>query len=322
MKKLAILTLCAAALHSGAARAEDVVRLGNQRFVPYGTIAYMKEIAPRYGLRIEEKIFDKGIDMIPALMSDQLDVAAAAADAAIAQRATGAKTYVVAGFAKGSARLISRADLDLKTVADLKGKKVGVARGSAVELLLLAELAKHNLTWSEKGDRDVTIVYKPYTDLNGALEAKHLDAVLQSEPYATQALHKGFGKEILKPYDTALGEPVRVLVMTEKLYKERPEVAEKVLRVFVEATKTFNRDTKLAEKYVREDLFKGKLTAQEFRDAIDNSDWIYDVSGKNIQVTTDLMMKYGVGRMVKPPVAAEWVKLDLLQKAKDAAGVK
>jgi NitT/TauT family transport system substrate-binding protein len=34
------------------------------------------------------------------------------------------------------------------------------------------------------------------------------------------------------------------------------------------------------------------------------------------------MQKYGVGRMAKPPRAADWVKLDLLQKAKTALKVK
>jgi NitT/TauT family transport system substrate-binding protein len=35
-----------------------------------------------------------------------------------------------------------------------------------------------------------------------------------------------------------------------------------------------------------------------------------------------LMQKYGVGRMVRPPKAADWVKLDLLQNAKTALNVK
>jgi NitT/TauT family transport system substrate-binding protein len=315
-RALTLLALGAAVLAAGPTRAEDVVRLGNQKFVIYGAVGYMKEIAPKFGLRIEEKVFDKGIDMIPGLMSGDLDVAASAADAAIAARAAGTPTYLVAGFAKGSARLLSRADLDLKSVQALKGKRVGVARGSAVELLLLAELAKHDLTWSEKGDRDVTIVYLPYGELNGALEQKKLDAILQSEPQSTQAIHKGFAKEILKPYDTPLGEPVRVLVMTEKLYKEKPDVALRFMRCFVEATRLFQKDHKLAEEYTRERVFGGKLTAQEFRDAMENADLVTDISGKHVQITTDLMMKYGVGRMLKPPVAAEWVKLDLLEKVK------
>ena len=42
----------------------------------------------------------------------------------------------------------------------------------------------------------------------------------------------------------------------------------------------------------------------------------------HIQVTTDLMVKYGVGKMTTPPVAADWVKLDPLKQAKTKLGVK
>jgi NitT/TauT family transport system substrate-binding protein len=34
------------------------------------------------------------------------------------------------------------------------------------------------------------------------------------------------------------------------------------------------------------------------------------------------MAKYGVGKMANPPKAADWVKLDLLAKAKAELGVK
>jgi NitT/TauT family transport system substrate-binding protein len=316
MKKTFRIALCALAALAGTARAEDVVRLGNQKFVIYGAVAYMKQLAPKYGLRIEERVYDKGIDMIPALNAGELDIAASAADAAVVARAGGAKTYVVAGFAKGSARLLSRADLGMKKIAELKGKRVGVARGGVVELLLAAELSKHGLTWSDRPGRDVTVVYMPYGELNAGLESKKVDAILQSEPYAAQAIHKGVGKEMLKPYDTELGEPVRVLVMTEAMYQQKPEVALRVMKCFVEATRAFKKDRKLAEKFIREELFKGQLTAEGFRDAIENAEFTYDVSPHHVQVTTDLMLKYGIGRMVTPPAATDWVKLDLLEKAK------
>jgi NitT/TauT family transport system substrate-binding protein len=38
---------------------------------------------------------------------------------------------------------------------------------------------------------------------------------------------------------------------------------------------------------------------------------------EHIELTTQLMQKYGVGRMAAPPRAADWVKLDLLAKAEE-----
>jgi NitT/TauT family transport system substrate-binding protein len=320
--KRTLLAAVFSVLFAGAVHAQDVVRLGNLKFAHYGAVWYMKEIAPKYGLKIEEKVFAKGLDIIPAILAGEIDIAASALDAAIAGRAAGAPIYVVAGFAKGGVRIVGRSDLNLKTVGDLKGRKVGVARGGAQELCLLAELAKAGLTWSDRGDKDVQILYLAYADINGALLNKSIDAMCQSEPQSTQAISKGFGKEIVRPYDTPIGEPVRALVMTEKMYNSRSDVAPRVLKCFVEATQTFLAQPELAEKYVRENVFKDQLTDQEYKDAMSNAAFTYDITPQHVQVTTDLMVKYGVGRMEKPPMAREWVKTNLLKAARKSLGAK
>jgi len=303
------------------ASAADVVHLGNLKFAHYGAVSYMKEIAPKYGLKIEEKVFAKGIDIIPAILSGDIDIAASALDGAISGRAAGAAVYVVAGFSKGGVRIVGRSDLNLKTVRDLKGRLVGVARGGAQELCLLAELSKAGLTWSDKGDKDVHIVYLAYADLNGALLGKNIDAMCQSEPQSAQAIAKGFGREIIKPYDTPMGEPVRALVMTEAMYRQK-ELAARVLKCFVEATRTFLANPALAEQYVRENLFKGQLSHEEYVDAMSNAAFTYDITVKHVQVTTDLMVKLGVGRITNPPRARDWVKTDLLDAARKSVAAK
>ncbi|PHI29405.1 ABC transporter substrate-binding protein [Budvicia aquatica] len=294
----------------------DVVRLGNLKFAHYGAISYMKEIAPKYNLKIEEFMFAKGIDIAPAIVSGQIDIAASAVDAAISTRAQGIPIYIIAGFAKGGARVVVGKDSTFKSVSDLKGKKLGVARGGAQELLILAELDKHGLTWSDRPGKDVRIVYMAYADLNQALQAGNLDAISQSEPQASQAINMGYGVELLKPYDTPVGMPIRALVMTEAMYKDKPDVAARVLALFVEATNTFIQQPELAEKYVREEMFKNQISSQDYQDAIGNSPFSYDITVEHVQITTDLMKKYGIGRMSSPPVAADWVKVDLLDAAK------
>lgn len=320
--RLVVILLAALLLLPALSFAEDVVRLGNLKFAHYGAVSYMKEHCGKFGLKVEEIIFPKGIDMFPAIVRGDVDIAASAADAAIANRAGKGPIYAVAGFAKGGARLVSRADLNLKNVADLKGKKVGVARGGAQELLLAAELSKAGLTWSDKPGQDVLIVYLPFGDLNQALLQKQIDAMCQSEPQSSQAINKGYGTEILKPYDTPMGEPVRVLVMTEKLYNDRPDVARRVLECFVDSTQYFIKNPDVARKYVVNQMFKGQITDDDYNDAMNNASFTYDVTAKHIQITTDLMVKYGIGKMTTPPIADEWVKLDLLQKAKKKLWVK
>ncbi|MFS4460798.1 ABC transporter substrate-binding protein [Bdellovibrio sp. HCB2-146] len=319
---LSFFVLLILSIYNFDAQAQDLVRVGNLKFAHYGAISYMTEICGKYGLKVQERVFPKGIDIMPAIIAGEIDVAASAADAAIAGRAGGVPIFAVAGFAKGGARIVVRPDQEFKSVADFKGKKVGVARGGAQELLLLAELAKVNLTWSDQPGKDVRIVYMAFADLNQALQAKNIDAMAQSEPQASQAINKGFGKELLKPYDTPMGEPIRTLVMTEKMYKDKKSVAERFMKCFVESTKTFIEKPDLAEKFVREKMFKGQITSQDFKDAIGNSPYSYDLSEDHIQITTDFMQKYGVGRMKNPPKAKDWVKLDLLAQAKKDLGVK
>ena len=301
--------------------AQDVVRLGNLKFAHYGAVSYMKEIAPKYKLKVEERMFAKGIDITPAIVAGEIDASASALDAAAAGRAAGVPIVVVAGFAKGGARIVVGAKTGIRSLKELKGRKVGVARGGAQELLLLAELAQVGLTWSDKPGKDVLVLYLPFADLNQALMAGNIDAMCQSEPYSSQAINKQFGVELMKPYDTPLGEPIRALVITEKLYKERRDVAQRFLLCFVEATKKFIDEPAFAEKYVRESMFKNQITSDDYQDAIGNSPFSYDMSLEHAQITVDLMARYGVGKMANPPKAADWVKLDLLAEAKKQLGI-
>jgi NitT/TauT family transport system substrate-binding protein len=301
---------------TGLAHAEDIVRLGNLKFAHFGAVSYMKEIAPKYGVKIEERIFAKGADIMPAIVSGDIDVSASGSDAAIAARAAGVPIYVVAGFSRGGARIVAAPELKARHMTDLKGKRIGVSRGGAQELMLLAELAKNGMTWSDKPGKDVQIVYLGFADLNQALASKQIDAICQSEPQSTEAIRKGFGMEVIKPYDTPIGKSVRSLVMTEKMYKENPVLAQKVLRIFVEATTKFLSSPTLAENYVRNNLFKSQLTSEDYRTSMENAEFTYDITTAEIQNMTDMMKQFGMGRMTSPPKAEEWVKLDMLQKAK------
>jgi NitT/TauT family transport system substrate-binding protein len=305
-----------------SSHAQEVVRLGNLKLAHYGAVSYIKEIAPQCGIKVEEKIFAKGPDVMQAIVANELDVGATASEAAISGRASGIPIFVVAGFATGGARLVAAPDAGIKSVADLKGKKVGVTRGGIQEILLFAELAKVGLTASDKPGKDVEVVYLGYPDLNQALLTKNLTVIMQTEPQSSQAINNKFGVEVLKPYDTPIGSPVRTLVFTEKFYKERRPVAEKFMQCFVRATKAFIDDPKLASKYVRETLFRGQVSEADFDAAIGNSPYSYDITPEHIQITSDLMASTGVGKFAKPPVAKDYVKTDLLDAAKKAVGVK
>lgn len=306
-----------AAVAGGAASAQEVVRVGNLKLAHFAGVSYMKEIAASCGITIDLKLFPKGPDVMQAILAGELDVGATASEAAISGRGNGAPIYIVGGFASGGARLLATPESGIKSVTDMKGKRVGVTRGSIQEVLLAAELGKNGMS-----AKDINIIYLGYPDLNQALLQKQVDAIMQTEPQSAQAIARGFGIEVLKPYDTPVGSPIRTLVMSEKFYKEHSDAAKKLMDCFVKAQKTFMNDPKAAEKFVTQDVFKGQLTAEEFQEALANSPYTLEMSADHIQKTTDVMAKYGVGKMSTPAKAEDWVKLDLLDTAKASNGVK
>ncbi len=324
MKKLAGVLLGLAVLCApNPAGADEVVKVGALKAVHYSALWYLPEVGPKYGLRFEVIEFKKGLDAMEAMKTGAIDIASSAADGAIAARASGVPIYIVSGFSKGGIMIVGRSDLALGSVADLKGKKVGAVRGGAQELALLMELAKAGLTSSDKGDKDVQLVYlTSYPSLNEALATKNVDAICQIEPQAAIAVAKGFGKEILRPYGSGLGMPVKVVTMTAKFHDERRAVAAKAMQAFVEATKLFLEKPEIPKRFYSEVVFKGNLTPGEYDAAVANSPFCVDLTVEHVQQTIDAMMKYGVGRMTAPPSAKDFVKLDLLVAARSAVGMR
>ena len=298
------------------ATAQEVVRVGNLKLAHFAGVSYIGQIAQSCGIKVDIKLFPKGPDVMQAIIAGELDVGATASEAVISARGNGAPIYIVGGFAKGGARLLATPESGIKSVADLKGKKVGVTRGSIQEVLLAAVLGDAGMKSS-----DIQTTYLLYPDLNQALLQKQVDAIMQTEPQSSQAIARGFGVEVMKPYGTPVGSPIRTMVMTEKFYNERKDLAAKFMACFVKAQKTFMDQPDVAEKFVTQDLFKGQVTAEEFKAAIGNSPYTIEMSAEHIQKVTDVMAKYGVGKMAKPPVATEWVKTDLLHAARAFVGI-
>jgi NitT/TauT family transport system substrate-binding protein len=296
---------------------KDIVRLGTMKFAHYGAIWYMPAIAEKYNLKIEFKELKTPPDVYEAMKAGQIDIGGSSSESAIQARAAGIPLYIVAGFDKGGSRIIGRTDESLKSIADLKGKKVAVVSGGTQQIGLLAELEKAGLKWTGS-DKDVEVIYiKGYAAVNEALANKQVDAVCQSEPYGTVAISKGFGKEIKKPYDTPMGEPLRSVTMTEEFYNGNKDVVDRVMKCFVEATETFMKHPEVGEKFVRETVFKGQLTSEEYKAAIDNSPFSFEMNEKYVQETANYMAKFKIGNTdeLSKLKAADFVKLDALNKA-------
>src|SRR5450830_192162 len=86
MNKQLIAAAAMAVLATGVslnAAAQEVVRLGNLKFAHYGAVSYIKEIAPKCGIKVDEKVFPKGPDVMQGILAGELDVGTTASEAAI-----------------------------------------------------------------------------------------------------------------------------------------------------------------------------------------------------------------------------------------------
>ena len=69
-------------------------------------------------------------------------------------------------------------------------------------------------------------------------------------------------------------------------------------------------------------MFKNQISAEDYKDAMSNASFTYDITLDHVQITADLMKKYGVGKLTAAPMAKDWVRLDLLDKAKKELNIK
>jgi NitT/TauT family transport system substrate-binding protein len=309
----AVAALVFALMCGAAAHAHERVRLGNLTSVQSGALSYVKEIAARCDIQVEETMFADDAAVMRALAARELDVgASASAISAIAARAGGTPLYIVAAYARGGVRLFARRGQEVRSWQALKGKKVAVTPGSIAELLLMAALDEAALP---RGS--VQPVFLASSAQGAALLGKQVGALMQSDP---QPVDRRQWTEVLRPYETAIGEPVRTVVMTEAFYHRKRALAEKFMACYVLAVKAFADDQALAERYVRDVMFKGRLGSAAYAESLASAPYIVDVSMRQIQITTDAMVRTGLTPMAHPPLAREWVRTDLLEAARKSPG--
>jgi len=125
--------------------------------------------------------------------------------------------------------LVTRPNSGIKTVADLKGKRVAVTRGTDPYIFLLRSLAAVGLS-----EKDIRPVLVQHADGRTALERGDVDAWAGLDPMMAETeLEKG---SVLF-YRNADANTYGVLNVREAFAKEHPEIVIRVLRQYERARK-------------------------------------------------------------------------------------
>ena len=151
-----------------------------------------KRLAP-LGVAVKWVDFPAGPQMLEGLNVGAIDVGFVGEAPPIFAQAAGAK-FVYLGFdpaAPEAEALVVPKDSPLKSVVDLKGKKVALNKGSNVHYLLVKLLEKNGLKYT-----DILPVFLPPADARAAFEKGAVDAWVIWEPFLS-AVEKQAGARIL-----------------------------------------------------------------------------------------------------------------------------
>ena len=171
------------------------------------------------GWKTEITYFTTPGDMTNALLSDSIDLAYIGLTIAAVARSKDQPIVVVANQAGKGTAIVARADSPIKSIADLKGKRIGNLPNSIHDILLREELRKANLKLE-----DVTLIRLAPADMPAALQRGDVDAFSGNEPNSTQTIMAGYGRVVMYPYDNPVGTINVGVLSSERITRNKPDM--------------------------------------------------------------------------------------------------
>ncbi len=206
-------------------------------------VAQEEGLFKKHGLDVRINTGPSGSAMVSFLVNGQIESAFGSEIAGIANHNLDPNVVVVAQAAR-LVRWIALVGRNVDSLEQLKGKKVGVARGSGGEIFWLAMLDKLKLNAA-----DYTVVNVEAPEMVAALERGNIDAYAVWEPWVTRGLNAVKNTKVLKDQEGILEQGV-FIYMNQGWIKKNPAAAEAFMRALVEATEIINKDRPRAAKDV------------------------------------------------------------------------
>ena len=232
-----------------AAHAQNVVRVADLGIVPDAPFyvgiekGYFKEA----GLDVQLEKFASAVTAMAPLSTGDIQVVAGGVSPGLFNAFTrGLPIKIVAPFGRDSATnsvdaIMVRPDLKgtVKTLADLKGRKIAVVAASSAPVYMLAlALEPEGLTL-----KDVEIVPIPYPEMGTALTNKAVDAAISIEPFVTQYEARGVAWLLKRAGDIPrLANPgwqVAVVLYNEDWAQKNPRVASDFMVAYIKGAREF-----------------------------------------------------------------------------------
>jgi NitT/TauT family transport system substrate-binding protein len=225
---LGALSLIAAAPNANAD--DKVLRVGTLKLIHGITPYFYEKFAPP-GYKVEVVPFESPTDGKNAVLTGTVDTCIHGIAAFLLGAAAGEPVVIVAAATNRGMGIIADTKSDIKTVKDLKGKRVAIAPGSTQEVVILERLKAEGMTV-----RDIQPIRLSFSDMPAALARGDIDAYVGAEPGPGISLANGTGRLVEYPYSTSIGSLNMILSTSEKMIKENPERLKLIVEMHKKAT--------------------------------------------------------------------------------------
>ncbi|HVJ54637.1 MAG TPA: aliphatic sulfonate ABC transporter substrate-binding protein [Aliidongia sp.] len=231
VRRTILLGMAGAAMLGANARAETTVSLDYAYYNPVSLVLKDKHwVEEALGPDVTVQwVYSAGSNKaLEYLNARSIDFGSTAGAAALLGRANGNPIKSVYVYSKPEwTALVTRADSPIKTVADLRGKRIAVTRGTDPHIFLLRALASAGL-----GERDVKIIPLQHVDGRIALDNGNVDAWSGLDPFMAQAELESHDRLFFRNPDL---NTYGILNVREAFLAEHPDQVEKVIAAYERA---------------------------------------------------------------------------------------
>jgi ABC-type nitrate/sulfonate/bicarbonate transport system substrate-binding protein len=261
-------------------------------------------IFAKNGLDVSINTGPSGSAMVPFLINDQINAAYGSDLAGVINHNIDPKIVAVADgtlLVKWES-VISRNAADFN---ELKGKKIGIPKGTGAEIFWIGVMKKFNLTPS-----DYTVVDIEAPEMVAALERGDINAFAVWEPWPTRALTSIKGAKVLADNEDIV-QNRNFVYMNRGWIERNQETAARFVRSLCEANDLINSDRPAAAKMVAKFLNMPLALATELMPKVEYDMFWTDRSLHTIKESENLLVARG--KMKAPLDYADYVYTDLLK---------
>ncbi|HAF14033.1 MAG TPA: nitrate ABC transporter substrate-binding protein [Blastocatellia bacterium] len=181
--------------------------------------------------RFESQRFTDFPTVVESVKGGRLDATFMIAPLAMKLREQGVPVKIVYLGHRDGSTVIVRKDLPAQSLRDLRGKTFAIPSKYSNQYLVIRKLMDDQGV----GPDEIRFIELPPPDMPGALAAHAIDAYFVGEPYAAKAELDGSGRVLYHAKDIWPHFISCVLVVTEKLIRDRPEVVRDLVRGIAES---------------------------------------------------------------------------------------